>query len=60
MNDIQQICERLGVGRTTVYRLLNTGALGQVRVGRRRFSTDKQLDDYISKLEVVCTSSESA
>jgi hypothetical protein len=38
-------------GRSTVFGLWASGELPSVRIGKRRFSTDKQIADYISRLE---------
>ena len=52
MNDYKATGEKLGgIGRTIVFRLWKTGELGSVKIGGRRFSTDKQISDYISRLE---------
>lgn len=54
MNDWKATAEKLGgVGRSTVFALWQSGDLGSVTIGRRRFSTDRQLDEYISRLEGV-------
>ena len=52
MNDHKATGEKLGgVGRTVVFRLWKSGELGSVKIGGRRFSTDRQIEDYIAKLE---------
>lgn len=52
MNDWQATSDKLGgISRTLVFQLWASGALASVKVGRRRFSTDKQICDYIAKLE---------
>jgi len=52
MNDWKATSHRLGgVSRTTVFQLWRTGALASVKIGKRRFSTDKQISDYIAELE---------
>lgn len=50
-NDHIQTGQRLGVGRSTVFELWASGALASVTIGRRRFSTDRQIDAYLAKLE---------
>lgn len=50
-NDHRQVAERLGVGRSTVFGLWASGELASVTINRRRFSTDRQLDEYMSRLE---------
>ncbi|WP_165773992.1 hypothetical protein [Mycolicibacterium sphagni] len=52
MNDWQATGHKLGgVSRTTVFQLWAAGVLASVKIGRRRFSTDKQINDYITGLE---------
>lgn len=52
MNDHKATGVKLGgIGRTVVFRLWRTGELGSVKIGGRRFSTDKQISDYIARLE---------
>lgn len=52
MNDWQGTSGRLGgISRSTVFGLWATGELGSVKIGKRRFSTDRQIDDYIDRLE---------
>lgn len=52
MNDWAATAAKLGgLSRSTVFGLWTSGELPSVRVGRRRFSTDKQIDEYIHGLE---------
>ena len=52
MNDWRQVSAKLGgISRSTVWQLWTAGALASVTIGRRRFSTDRQLAAYISGLE---------
>ena len=52
MNDYKATGGKLGgIGRTTVFQLWKTGELGSVKIGGRRFSTDRQIEDYIKRLE---------
>ncbi len=52
MNDWEATAAKLGgVSRTLVFQLWASGQLGSVTIGRRRFSTDKQINEYIAKLE---------
>lgn len=52
MNDWQATGDRLGgISRSTVFGLWASGELGSVKIGKRRFSTNKQIDDYIQRLE---------
>ncbi|MHA7652951.1 hypothetical protein ACX9NE_25360 [Mycobacterium sp. ML4] len=50
-NDHAAVRAQLGVSRTVVFALWKSGELGSVTIGRRRFSTDRQIDDYLSRLE---------
>ncbi len=52
MNDWQATAAKLGgVSRSLVFQLWKTGELASVRVGRRRFSTDRQIAEYVARLE---------
>ena len=52
VNDWQATGGRLGgISRSTVFGLWASGELGSVKIGKRRFSTDKQIADYIQHLE---------
>lgn len=52
MHDWKGISPKLGgVGRSTIFALWASGQLGSVKVGKRRFSTDRQLAAYIERLE---------
>ncbi|BDB45396.1 MULTISPECIES: hypothetical protein [Mycobacterium] len=50
-NDHRQVGQRLGVGRSAVFNLWASGELESVTIGRRRFSTDRQLEEYLARLE---------
>lgn len=52
MNDWQATGGKLGnISRSTVFGLWASRELGSVKIGKRRFSTDKQIADYIARLE---------
>ena len=52
MNDWKATSVRLGgICRTKVFALWASGELGSVTIGARRFSTDRQIADYIARLE---------
>ncbi|BAX96323.1 hypothetical protein MSTE_00988 [Mycobacteroides stephanolepidis] len=52
LNNWEQTGQRLGgIRRSKVFELWYSGALGSVLVGAKRFSTDRQIDEYIAKLE---------
>jgi excisionase family DNA binding protein len=40
----------LGVGRSTFYRLIRSGELQQVRIGRRSFVTEQSLRNYVDRI----------
>lgn len=50
-NDWRATGRKLGVGRSTVFELWASGELGSVTIGRRRFSTDNQIAEFLTKLE---------
>lgn len=50
-NDHRLTGQRLGVGRSAVFGLWASGDLASVKIGRRRFSTDRQIDEYLARLE---------
>lgn len=52
MNDWKAVSGKLGgISRTLVFRLWASGELASVKVGKRRFSTDCQISDYVARLE---------
>lgn len=52
MNDWQATSDKLGgISRTLVFQLWKAGDLESVKIGGRRFSTDRQINEYIAKLE---------
>jgi hypothetical protein len=52
MNDWAATAAKLGgVSRSLVFKLWRTGQLASVKVGKLRFSTDRQISEYISRLE---------
>lgn len=40
----------LGVGRTTIYQLIDEGKLRQVKIGRRRLITAQSIADYVAEI----------
>lgn len=57
MNDWRKTSEALGgVCRSKVFELWTSGELGSVYIGRRRFSTDQQIAQYIERLELQACS----
>lgn len=54
LNNWEQTGQQLGgIGRSSVFKLWDTGQLGSVKVLGRRFSTDRQIAEYIAKLEAA-------
>ncbi|MGV0624459.1 hypothetical protein [Mycolicibacter minnesotensis] len=52
MNDWQATSGKLGgISRSTVFGLWASRELASVKIGHRRFSTDKQIADYVERLE---------
>ncbi|WP_336672294.1 hypothetical protein [Tsukamurella sp. USMM236] len=52
MHDWKSVSAQLGgVSRSTVFSLWQTGELASVTIRSRRFSTDKQIADYVARLE---------
>lgn len=52
MNDWESTGVKLGgIGRSLVFQLWSSGKLASVKIGRRRFSTDAQIAEYIADLE---------
>jgi excisionase family DNA binding protein len=47
---VKEVQMKLGIGRSTVYHLLNDRHLASVRVGSRRFVTAAALTDYVQGL----------
>ncbi len=51
MNDWKAVSAQLSVGRSKVFELWASGQLPSVRIGSRRFSTDRQIAEFIARLE---------
>jgi hypothetical protein len=50
----EEVAHQLGgIGRSTVFELWKSGRLGSVKVNRLRFSTDRQIAEYIATLEAA-------
>jgi excisionase family DNA binding protein len=48
---VPQCAERLGLGRSTVYQFIRTGALPSLRVGRLRRVAAADLDAFVQRLK---------
>lgn len=43
-------CRRLGVGRSTIYRLISEGELRPVKIGDRTLIPEAELQNYVARL----------
>ncbi|MEV0105565.1 helix-turn-helix domain-containing protein [Nocardia sp. NPDC050799] len=50
LHPIPAACERLGIGRSHLYGLMDSGVLRSVKVGRRRLIPESAIADYITRL----------
>ncbi len=51
-----ELVERLGVGRTTVFRMMRDGRLPEpISVGRSKGWTTDQIDEFISTIQNSCS-----
>ena len=48
---IDQVMERLGVGRNTIFNLLSSGQLRSVKLGRRRMISEAAICDFIAAID---------
>ena len=48
---VEQVAEKLQVGRDKIYFLLRTGQLRSIKIGKLRRITEEQLNEFISSLE---------
>lgn len=57
MNDWKGTSSKLGnICRSRVFALWGSGELGSITIGRRRFSTDGQIEEYIAgRLEAAAS-----
>lgn len=51
LHSVEDIMERLNLGRSKVYELLGSRQLRSIKVGRRRLVSGAQLIDFINRLE---------
>lgn len=51
LNSIEQVQQRLNVGRSTVFELISDGQLRSVKVGRRRLVSDQAIADFIARID---------
>lgn len=51
LNEVEDVMERLCVGRSTVFALLASKRLRSVKIGRRRLVPEQALIDFIAQLD---------
>jgi excisionase family DNA binding protein len=51
LHNIESAMARLGVGRSTVFELIASGALRSVKVGRRRLVPEQAIRDFVDRLD---------
>lgn len=51
LHQIPSAQDRLGLGRSKLYELLESGALRSVKVGKRRLIPESAIVEYIERLE---------
>ena len=50
LRSLDDACRLLGIGRTTLYKLVDEGQLQQVKVGRRALITAQSINNYVDAL----------
>lgn len=53
LHPIPEAAQVLGVSRTTIYELISAGALKPVKIGRRTFISQEELERYVRSLTEV-------
>ena len=48
---VEEVALKLGVGRNTIYSVLNSGALASFKIGTRRLISSSALENFIHKME---------
>ena len=51
LNSVEDVMERLNLGRSKVYEELGTGRLRSIKVGRRRLVSEAALVAFINQLD---------
>jgi excisionase family DNA binding protein len=51
LNQIEDVMDRLGIGRSTVFGLLASRELRSVKIGRRRLVPEQAIIDFVAKLD---------
>jgi excisionase family DNA binding protein len=49
---VAEAAYQIGIHRVTLYRLANAGEIRLVKVGRRTYVTDAELDRFVARAEV--------
>lgn len=51
LHRIEAAADRLGVGRSTLYGLMNSGQLRSVKIGKNRLIPESAIVEFIGRLE---------
>ena len=51
LNSVEEVIQRVGLGRTKLYEEISSGRLRSIKVGSRRLISEAALHDYIASLE---------
>ena len=49
--NVEQVVEMLGIGHSNFYKLIRTNKIKSVKIGSRRFFTNRAVREYIASLE---------
>jgi excisionase family DNA binding protein len=58
LNSVETIIERLDISRAKLYKLLKTGEIRSVKIGKRRLIPEQAVIDFIAALEAAGGESE--
>jgi excisionase family DNA binding protein len=47
---VEQAAQRIGVGRSNMFKLISSGAIDSIKIGRLRKVKPSALEDYIARL----------
>jgi excisionase family DNA binding protein len=50
---VEEAADRIGIGRTTAYGLIRTGAIETVQIGRLRRVPSEALTEYVARLRAA-------
>ncbi|MGW5376233.1 helix-turn-helix domain-containing protein [Nocardia sp. NPDC003999] len=50
LHPVPAACKRLGIGRSLLYELMDSGDLRSVKIGRRRLVPESALAEFIDRL----------